>query len=280
MPSQPDAESTTGRPYDNNRAVNTLCFSRPSAPRIDNYLLTGKAIYELDQEAGDSLIAAVPGIRDTVRARRAFVKRTVRRFAENGIDQFVDFGCGMPSSENVHQVAHAVNSNSRVIYIDHDPIVLQHAWAHLSYPGTEVVTADVRDMRLVLAALHEHGLLNLCRPAGVLLTGVLDFVADTHLSAIFTGLRKSLAPGSRVALTHICTNKLVSTEIEAITSIHTQTQTPIYLRDRNTIGSLLQEFDLDGPGLVGLYPWGPEEGVWPVKNSFLLGATGTLNHVI
>ncbi|MEV7010927.1 SAM-dependent methyltransferase [Streptosporangium sp. NPDC051022] len=284
MSSPLDTGQTTDRPHLTDqshadaRAVEALLFTRPSAPRIDHHLLGGQAVYDLDRQAGNTLVRAVPGIRDMVRARRAFVTRCARRFAEEGLDQFLDLGCGLPTGHDVHHVVHAVDPAARVLYVDHDPIVLQHAWAHLSGPGVEVVTADVRDTRLLLAALHDEGMLDLRRPVAVLLAGVLDFVADHELPAVLTGLRKSLAPGSRLALTHLCADRLTTAEATALTEVHARTQTPLRPRGRTAIGALFTGFVLDEPGLVELYPWGPDEGVWPVANSFVLGGLATLRH--
>ncbi len=278
MPRASDPEQTTTRPYADSRAVDALLFTRPSAPRIDHYLLGGYAAYDLDRHAGNALTRALPGIRDMVRARRAFVTRCARHFVDGGLDQILDLGCGLPTGHDVHHVVHAAAPAARVIYVDHDPIVLQHAWAHLSGPGVQVVTADVRDTRLLLAALHKEGMLDLHRPVAVLLTGVLDFVADHNLPAVLAGLRKSLAPGSRLALTHLCSDRLTTAETTALTEIHARTQTPLHPRSRTAIGNLFTGFALDEPGLVELYPWGPDEGVWPVANSFIVGGVGTLRH--
>lgn len=279
MASRPTAGEIADRSHGADHVIDALCFSRPSAPRVDHYLLGGEAVYELDRAAGDALLTAVPGLRDMVRARRAFVARCVRHFVESGLDQIVDLGCGLPTAWNVHQVAHAVNSDARVLYVDHDPVVLQYAWTYLAGPGAEVVTADVRDTRLLLAALHEEGMLDLHRPAGVLLTGVLDVVTGHDLIATLTGLRKSLAPGSRLALTHLCADRLTGPEAARLAEVYGRTQTPIHLRGRTAIESMLTGFDIDEPGLVELYPWGPDEGGWPVDNSFILGGTGTLRRI-
>jgi hypothetical protein len=144
--------------------------------RIYNYWLGGKDNFAADREAGDAAIEAYPDMYSSVRANRAFLKRTVRYLAsEVGIRQFLDIGTGLPSAENTHEVAQSIAPESRIVYVDNDPIVLNHARALLtSSPAgaTGYLDADARDTGKILTAAAE--LLDFEKPVAVLLVAILQ----------------------------------------------------------------------------------------------------------
>src|SRR6266849_11191923 len=127
----------------------------PHSARIWNYWLGGKDNYAVDRAAGDEYARAFPGIRDVAQASRHFLTRTIRYLAEEaGIRQFLDVGTGMPAADNTHEVAQRAAPESRVIYVDNDPIVIAHARALLSGTrdgATSYAEADLRDVESVLA---------------------------------------------------------------------------------------------------------------------------------
>ena len=122
--------------------------------RVYDYWLGGKDNFAADREAAERVLAVAPGLRFRVRANRAFLGRVTRYLAgEAGIRQFLDIGTGIPSADNTHEVAQKAAPESRVVYVDNDPVVLLHAQALLrSSPegATEYVQADLRDPGLVL----------------------------------------------------------------------------------------------------------------------------------
>jgi hypothetical protein len=126
----------------------------PHAPRIWNHWLGGKDNFPVDREVGDRMAAMYPDIVRLARADRAFLKRAVRHLvAEEGIRQFLDVGAGLPTAENTHQVAQALAPQSRVVYVDNDPLVLSHARDVLvSAPegATDYIQADLRDPEAIL----------------------------------------------------------------------------------------------------------------------------------
>ena len=107
--------------------------SKPHAARMYDYLLGGKDHFAVDRETAERAIAAIPTGRTAARENRAFLGRAVRYLvAEAGIRQFLDIGTGLPSANNVHEVAQTAAPESRVVYVDNDPIVLAHARALLT----------------------------------------------------------------------------------------------------------------------------------------------------
>jgi len=149
--------------------------------RVYNYLLGGKENYEADREAAEGLIAISPNVVASVRANRAFLRRAVHYLtAEAGIRQFLDIGTGLPAAENTHQVAQGIAPESRVVYVDNDPIVLAHARALLtSVPegATAYIEADLRDPDEIVHAAA--GTLDFSKPIAVMLLCIMQYVPDS-----------------------------------------------------------------------------------------------------
>ncbi len=119
---------------------------RANIARVYDYLLGGKDNYAADRELAEELLAQQPGIRQNARANRAFMQRVVRTVAQAGVDQFLDLGTGLPTGENVHQVAQSVNPDARVVYVDNDEVVAAHSRALLaSDHGAEFMLGDLRE---------------------------------------------------------------------------------------------------------------------------------------
>jgi S-adenosyl methyltransferase len=147
--------------------------------RVHDYWLGGKDTFAADRAAGDAVREAYPGIVESVRANRAFLARAVRYLAgEAGISQFLDIGTGIPASDNTHEVAQAVTPGARVVYVDHDPVVLRHARALLtsSAPGTvDYIDADLREPEMIAAAART---LDFGRPIAIMLIAVMHLIVD------------------------------------------------------------------------------------------------------
>src|SRR5262244_2815320 len=148
--------------------------------RIWNYWLGGKDNYAVDREAGDKVAAMLPSIVAQARADRAFLGRAIRYLAgEEGIRQFLDIGTGMPTSDNTHEVAQRVAPESRIVYVDNDPLVLAHARALLvstAQGATDCIDADVREPDKILE--HTAQTLDLTQPTALMLLGILGHVPD------------------------------------------------------------------------------------------------------
>src|ERR1700745_1409713 len=173
--------------------------------RIYDYLLGGKDNYVVDREAGDKLVEALPGAVQACRDNRAFLQRAVRHLAGAGIRQFLDIGTGLPTASNTHQVAQHAAPESRIVYVDNDPIVLAHARALLtSTPegACAYIHADLRDPAAILAGAART--LHFCQPVGVLLVAVLHFLThDEQPHAMVRALMDAVPPGSYLAVSHV-----------------------------------------------------------------------------
>ncbi len=173
--------------------------------RVYDYWLGGKDNFAADRVAAENAIAAYPGIRLSARANRAFLARTVRYLTgAEGIRQFLDVGTGLPTADNTHEVAQAAAPESRIVYVDNDPLVLAHARALLtSSPDgvTAYVDADLRDTDQILA--QAAGILDFGRPVAIMLVAILHYIPDpAEARQIVTRLLDSVPSGSFLVISH------------------------------------------------------------------------------
>ncbi|GAB2816422.1 SAM-dependent methyltransferase [Actinocorallia aurea] len=238
--------------------------SVPSSARIYDALLGGKDNYESDREVVGMLTEMFPFAQATALENRAWLGRAVRHLAgEAGIRQFLDIGAGLPTQENVHQVAQAVDPDCRVVYVDNDPIVLSHGRALLT--GTENVTVfegDLADVEAILAEAREF--LDFTRPVAVLLSAILHFFDDEADPYRIVGvLRDALPPGSHLALTH-GTNAEDRPDSKEFTDAYSQrSSSGLFLRDAAQVARFLDGFEPVDPGVVYAVHWRPEPGTTP-----------------
>ncbi|WP_046468869.1 SAM-dependent methyltransferase [Allosalinactinospora lopnorensis] len=177
--------------------------SVPHSARIYNYWLGSKDYYPIDREVGDQIQAFFPGIVDLARAQRAFLVRAVTYLVrEAGIRQFLDIGTGLPTYNNTHEAAQALAPESRIVYVDHDPLVLAHARALLvgtPEGATDYVDADLRDPETILREAART--LDFSRPIALTLLGIMAHIPDNdEAHAILARLRESLPSGSYIAI--------------------------------------------------------------------------------
>lgn len=173
-------------------------ISVPSVSRMYDFYLGGSHNFEVDREAARKAMEFLPGLPKIMQANRAFMRRAVRYAVDNGIDQFLDIGSGIPTFGNVHEVAQAANPGAKVAYVDHDPVAVAHSQAVLEGNDRAVIAAaDLRRPKEILANPEITGLLDLDRPVALLLVAVLHFVEDADdPRAAVAELRESLAPAA------------------------------------------------------------------------------------
>lgn len=184
------------------RTLEPLLFdtSAPNIARVYNYLLGGKDNYATDRAEAERLIAVYPELTCLARQSRLFLARAVEWLAQQGIAQFLDLGCGLPTGENTHEIADAVHPDCRVVYVDADPIVVSHARVLLQSPGVSVIRGDMAEPDAILADVCARGLINLAEPTAVILAMVLHFFDATTASAIVTTFARAATPGSYFVL--------------------------------------------------------------------------------
>jgi S-adenosyl methyltransferase len=231
--------------------------SVPHSARIWNYWLGGKDNYAVDRAAGDAWLAVHPEMRALARASREFLDRAVTYLAaERGVRQFLDVGTGLPTADNTHEVAQRVAPESRIVYVDNDPLVLAHARALLvSSPqgATRYLHADMRDTGTVLAGARE--LLDFTQPIALLFMGVLGHVADyDEARALVRTLVGALPSGSFLV---ICDGS----EDEAIRKAeqkYAETGAVAYVnRTAAEVAGFFEGLESVDPGLVPVTRWRP-----------------------
>ncbi|MCW5250278.1 MULTISPECIES: SAM-dependent methyltransferase [unclassified Streptomyces] len=236
-----------------------LQTDRPHSARVWDYLLGGKNHYLVDSRAGDMILQNFPEFAAVARAQRRFLVRAVRFMARDaGIRQFLDIGTGLPTADNTHEVAQGIAPESRIVYVDNDPIVLAHADALLgSTPEGECayLDADVRDPRKILA--EAAATLDFDRPIGLILLGIIGQVSDEEgPGRIVSELVDALPSGSYVALSDgTATSEALQTAVSAYNS---QSVNTYHLRSPEQIGSFLDGLSLVEPGLVRSADWRPD----------------------
>jgi hypothetical protein len=233
--------------------------------RVYNYWLGGKDNFAADRALGDAIIKAVPSTVFGARANRAFLGRAVRYLAtEAGIRQFLDIGTGIPTADNTHEVAQATAPDSRVLYVDNDPIVLAHARALMtSHPvgSTAFIHADLRDPDKILNDPKLRATLDLGRPVALMLIAVLHFLTDgDNPQGIVRTLLDALPSGSYLTITHL-TADFVSPEEAAVAEAAGRDAGVTYApRSQAEITEFFSGLDLVDPGVVPLLAWRPDGG--------------------
>jgi hypothetical protein len=221
----------------------------------------------VDREAAERVLQVFPNMRTAVRANRAFMRRSTRALAERGMRQWLDIGTGIPTSPNLHEVAQSVAPDARVVYVDHDPVVLAHSRA-LMTSGPEGRTAyihgDVRDPEAILAAPQLAETLDLGQPVALSMVALLHFVPDIREArAIVDHLFKPLPSGSALVLSH-ATAELDPEGAPKVQEIYNQVGTTLQLRTGAEFGSFFDGLELLEPGVVTAHRWRPDDGDDPL----------------
>ena len=249
---------TQGAPQEQHVAAGqALDPTVPSPARIWNYWVGGKDHFEADRALAEQFGQVVPKMPLIARLTRQFLADTVGQLAADAIRQFLDIGTGLPTADNTHEVAQRAAPESRVVYVDNDPVVLAHARALLtSTPegGTTYLDADIRDPAKILAQAAQT--LDFSKPIAVLLIAVLHFVQDSDDPyGIVTTLMDAVPSGSYLAILHGASDVGSDDMPEAERRYNAQASAQFHARDREHVARFFDGLDLVGPGLVNLSHW-------------------------
>ena len=234
----------------------------PNAARVADFMYGGQNNFEADRRAARALVKTAPVVADIAPAARAFQQRVLRFLvAEAGIRQFLDVGTGLPLVGSTHEVTQSLAPESRIVYVDNDPMVLAHARALLkSAPGGEVgyVDADVRDAASIIAGARET--LDFRQPVAVLLLFTLAYVEGAEAARVVSSLMAAVPPGSYLALYHLASDmdpELGEAAVQWNTMMPAQ---PISPRSRGEVAGLAAGLDFVLPGLTPATAWRPAHG--------------------
>jgi hypothetical protein len=231
----------------------------PHGARIWNYWMGGKDNYAADRAVGEAVVAAFPGFVDAARKARQFLIRSVTHLAvEAGVRQFLDVGTSLPTAQNTHQVAQAVAPESKIVYVDNDPLVLAHARALLVDTTVEGVTtyvdADYREPEKVLAAARET--LDFTQPIAVLFMGVFGYVETAEMHRVVHTMVDAVPTGSYMAMWD---GTDTSDAIRAAVAAQAEMGSPYRLSTIPELQECFAGLEMVPPGLVSVSEWCPEQ---------------------
>jgi hypothetical protein len=237
----------------------------PHSARIYDYWLGGKDNFAVDRAVGEAMIRAIPGMRYMAGENRKFVHRVARDLvAKEGIRQFLDIGTGIPTRPNLHEVAQGIAPETRVVYVDNDPIVLVHARALMistEQGRSEYISADIRDPASILDDPMLRETLDLDEPIGLTLIAILMLLADADDPwASVAALRDAMPSGSCVAITHP-TADFNPDEVNEAVAAATGAGMTLVARSREAVERFFGDWEMLEPGVCPVSAWRPDEPV-------------------
>ena len=233
--------------------------------RIWNYWLGGKDNYPADRQVGDQIAEMFPGIVSTALQDRAFLGRAVRFLTEEaGIRQFLDIGTGLPTVDNTHDVAQRVAPETRIVYVDNDPLVLIHARALLTSSregATDYIDGDLYDTAGILEKAART--LDFTRPTAVMLLGIMHFVLDDDRAySIVRELMAAFPAGSHLAIAHATGDVDTENSTKSLAHWNQYGEPKMTFRTIPDIARFFDGLELVEPGVVSCSRWRPEATVW------------------
>ncbi|OPF71643.1 methyltransferase [Streptomyces antioxidans] len=247
---------------DNGWSADRIDTESAHSARIYDYILGGKDYYPADKEAGIAMSREWPALPIHMRANRDFMNRAVRYLAEEaGIRQFLDIGTGIPTSPNLHEIAQAVAPDSRVVYVDNDPIVLtlsQGLLASTPEGRTAYVEADMCEPATILQAPQLRETLDLTRPVALTVIAIVHFVLDRDdARGIVSRLLEPLPSGSYLAMS-IGTADFAPDEVARVAREYAARDMPMRLRTEAEAERFFDGLELVEPGLTQVHKWRPD----------------------
>lgn len=254
---------------------------QPSVARMYDYMLGGGHNFAVDRQLAEQVAAVFPGAREIVLMNRAFLRRAVLFMMSAGIRQFLDVGSGIPTVGNVHELAQRADPEARVLYVDIDPIAIEHAkWLLRGNGRVAAIQADLTDPDGILGHSQARQLLDFTQPMGLLLVGVLHFVSDEwDLNAVVARYRDALATGSYVAMTQLTSDVRPKALNRAIDLAKDHQTVAAYPRSFDRFVTFFDGFELVEPGVVSQPLWRPDAEIefadGPHRDQILVGVART-----
>lgn len=243
----------------------SMDMSKAHVARVYDYYLGGSDNTPADRELAAQIRQAIPEISDLAWGNRGFVQRSAKWIAEQGIDQFIDVGAGLPTAGNTHSVVQRIHPDARVLYVDNDPEVVAFGTDIVrrdEVRGTQFVHADLRDPQAILSAAATSGLIDFSRPLGLLIIGVLYFISDDDepWNAVRTLIDAS-ASGSALAISHLTSDLQAPSAVEHGVQTYKSRGIDGHLRSKAEVERFFSGLEIQPP-----YPGAPAEvvhvGLW------------------
>ncbi|MDH6222618.1 SAM-dependent methyltransferase [Streptomyces pseudovenezuelae] len=241
--------------------------TKAHSARVYDVFLGGKDNYEVDRAAAAAALAANPRGYLDVRHNRDFLRRAVTHLVEErGVRQFLDIGTGLPTGENVHQIAQGIDPGARVVYVDNDPVVLTHARALLtSGPEgrTDYVDADLREPALILEQAAKT--LDFDQPIALVLVAILHFIEAEQAYPLVRDLVAALPAGSHLVISHL-TDEMHPEPTRAVQRTYTERGFTFVFRTKDEVERFFTEtpgITLEEPGVLPVHQWHPNPAPAP-----------------
>jgi hypothetical protein len=234
----------------------------PNVARIYDYYLGGAFNLASDRARAARIQSVLPSMEMLARFNRGFLRRAVAFMMDQGIRQFIDLGSGLPTAGNTHEVAQARDPQSRVVYVDYDPVAVLHGEQILrDNPHAAMVGADARRADQLFAEPRVQELIDLSQPVGIVMTGFIVFVGDHEdPCGIMKSYRDACAPGSYIAVSHLTDEQAdpdTQVQIRAMVEAYKGVVEQLYVRDEAAVAALFDGMTLVGPGVTLMPDWQP-----------------------
>jgi hypothetical protein len=257
----------TGKQQEDRHGPREVDLRRPSAARMYDWYLGGSTNYAVDREFGRQMLGLFPIVKPVAIANRHALHRIVRHLVRRGIRQFIDIGSGVPTMGNVHEVAGELAPDSKVVYVDNEPIAVAHSRILLQEHGDParhaVVHADLRDPEELWEQAFDTGVLDPGEPIGLLMIAVLHFITGDREAEHALHIYRDLLPGgSYLAITHATVDGADprrAAEYSELVARYDDTSNPVRLRTWAEVGNLFGDFELLEPGVCWIPEWHPGE---------------------
>ena len=250
------------------RAVPVIDTTKAHPARIYDYWLGGKDNFAADREAAQLALQAYPDLAKAIQSNRAFLGRAVRYLTGEGIRQFLDIGTGLPAADNTHEVAQREAPDSRIVYVDNDPIVLIHAQALLkSTPGgaCDYIQADLREPGTIFAQARKT--IDFGKPVALMLLAVLQFILDEQDPyGLVSRLMAQLPSGSYLVISHP-TDDFNPNRGESMKVYNERSAEQAVLRDEGATARFFEGLELVEPGVVPVAQWRPDSDITAARPS-------------
>ena len=238
-----------------------LDLNVPSAARVYDYFLGGAHNFAADRDLAHQILEVIPTMVTNVQANRAFLHRAVAYLLSQGVRQFIDIGSGIPTVGNVHETAQQIAPDTKVLYVDHDPVAVAHSELILGdHPTVRILQADLRRPADILDSPQLKQLIDLTQPVALLMVAVLHFIPDTDQPhALIDQFRQALPDGSYLVISH-ATNDGRPAEADAAARLYRNAADQLVVRSHAEVTTLFEGWDLVEPGVVWVPEWHP---TWP-----------------
>lgn len=261
------------------RALNLppgLDTTKPTPARICDYMLRGQHYFDPDAKAAERMLGLVPELRDTVWANRGFHQRAAAWIARQGIRQFLDIGAGLPTVGNAHEVVQRIHPGAHVIYVDNDPMVDLYSEQIIDLGGTvSVICADLREPETILDHPSVRKLIDPGEPTGLMMTGVMMFVADeSGPHDLVARYVRHLAPGSYLALSHMTHDAKPPVAVEGCRAVFDAATEHLYFRSKSEVARFFDGLRLTPP-YAGAAPEITYCGIWGAEDVGLADSEGS-----